>query len=151
VKILLDLNFVSLIAIISSVVLVLYPFVYFGLADHKAKSIAEDFEKIEFALRHFFYVEGFGIISPSSISIKTLVQRYYLSRDPGGDFSIFWIDPDPTGDGKVVAVVVYHGNVDPVTTVRVIRDALWFDEKEKKVEKNYDTGRKIAVIVEVSG
>ena len=146
----LDLNVISFMVMISSIALVLYPFVQFGIADHAAKVVSHEFEKVEFALRHFFYVEGFGIVSPSSVGIKTLVQRYYLSKDPGEDYSIFWMDPDPS-DGIVKAIIVYHGEIDPVAAMKVMKGLVWFDEKEKSVNRDYRRGRKVGVVVEVSG
>ena len=149
-KSILDLNVFSVIVIISSIALVLYPLVYMEIAEREAKIVKENFEKIEFALRHFFYNEGFEVITPSKVGIDTLVQRYYLSRYPGGDYSILWIDPDPS-DGKIEAAIVYGGKIDPVAALKVIKDPMWFDPKEKKLYEDYREGRQVAVIVEVSG
>ena len=149
-KSVLDLNVFSVIVIISSIALVLYPLVYMEIAEERAKVVRENLERIEFALRHFFYNEGFEVISPSKVGVDTLVQRYYLSKYPGDEYSILWIDPDPS-DGKIKAAIVYRGEIDPVAALKVIKNPMWFDPKEKRFYEDYDEGRKVAVLVEVGG
>jgi hypothetical protein len=144
----LDLNVLSLILIISSIILALYPLFYMGVSEIAAKHVEKSFKTIEFALRHFFYNEGFELIPPEEINIETLVQRYYLSKNPGGEYSILWLDSDAS-DKKVSAAVICLKNIDPVAAAKVIKNVLWFDKSDGKLHKDYKDGRLVTLVVEV--
>ena len=146
----LDLNLLSILVIISSIILALYPLIYTWVSGMDVSRIAKKFGSVEFALRQFFYSEGFGLIPTSSIKISTLVDRYYLKESPGKDFSLLWIDSDPS-DGDVKAAIVYFGKVDPVVAVEKIRSIYWYDPRDGGIYMDYRDGRKMTVIVEVKG
>jgi len=145
-----DLNIFSIIVMITSIVLVLYPLAYMWMARGKAQEVAENFKTIEFALRHFFYNEGFGVVSPSKVGVDTLYQRYYLKKKPKDYYYIIWVDPDPS-DGRIEAAVVYRGKLDPVAAVESIKGLVWLDEEEGKLYQDYRDWRQPAVVVEVVG
>ena len=145
-----DLNLFSILVIISSIILALYPLIYTGICETEVSSVVRKFENVDFALKQFFYSEGFESIPPSSIDISTLVKRYYLKESPGKDYSLFWIDPDPS-DGIVKAAIVYFGDVDPVVAAKKVRSIYWYDPKDGEIYVDYRDGRKMTVIVEVKG
>ncbi|GEM_PF-6255923 len=146
----LDLNFLSILVIISSIILALYPLIYTWISGMEISKILKRFESVEFALRHFFYTEGFGLIPTSSIKISTLVDRYYLKESPGRDFSLLWIDSDPS-DGNVKAAIIYLGKVDPVVAAEKIQSVYWYDPTDGGIYMDYRDERKMTVIVEVTG
>ena len=145
-----DLNILSILVIISSIILALYPLIYTWTSGMEISGVVRNFKNVEFALKQFFYTEGFGLIPTSKIKISTLVDRYYLKESPGKDFSVLWIDPDPS-DGMVKAAVVYFGKVDPVIAVEKIGRVYWYDPTDGGIYLDYREGRKISVIVEVTG
>ena len=145
-----DLNFLSILVIISSIILALYPLIYNWTNGMEISRIVGKFENVEFALKQFFYTEGFGLIPTLSIKISTLVNRYYLKESPGKDFSLLWIDSDPS-DGNVKAAIVYFGKVDPVVASEKIGKVYWYDQRDGGIYMDYREGRNITIIVEVKG
>ncbi len=143
-----DLNLLSILVIISSIILALYPLIYVGIGEMEISSVVKKFESVDFALKQFFYSEGFEAIPPSSISISTLVKRYYLKESPGKEYSLLWIDSDPS-DGIVKAAIVYFGKVDPVMAAKKVRSIYWYDPKDGEIYTDYREGRNMAIIVEV--
>ncbi len=145
----LDLNFFTVVVIISSIAVALYPVIHVGVSDLKISEISREVERIEFALEQFFYTEGFEIISPSEVRVKTLVQRYYLKEDPSDRYFILWIDPDPS-DGKISAAIVYEGKVDPVLVASKMKKITWYDPGDGRIHEDFRESREMAVLVEVT-
>ncbi len=144
----LDLNLLSFLVIISSIILALYPLIYTGIVEVEISSVVKKFENVDFALKQFFYSEGFEFISPSSVSISTLVRRYYLKGSPGKDYTLLWIDSDPS-DGNLKAAIIYLGRVDPIVAAKKVRSIYWYDPKDGGIYVDYREGRKMAIVVEV--
>ena len=113
-----------------------------------AEAVSKNFKKIEFSLNLFFYTEGFELTDPSKVDVKTLVDRYYLKKNPG-NYAIKWLDTDVEDDRRIVAVIYYVGHVDPVALKAVYPRVKWFDQKSGKLIGDYRKGLYPAVVVEV--
>ena len=145
-----DMRFLVATGLIFSIIIFIAPFVNRSLREGLAQKIERNFKSVEFALNLFFYTEGFEIMNPSSVGIKTLVERYYLRRSPGEFYKIVWLDSNVYDDNRILAVVYYSKKVDPVILEREYPRVKWFDPKRKSLLEDYDENRFAAIEVEVN-
>ena len=137
----------AIFLLFSAAILVWYFFSFYTDLE-VAKRVKADFEKISLALSNFFYSEDYESLDVGMVSLKILVDRYYLKEVDIKDYGLWWLDKDPS-DGVIKAAVFYEKRVDPVAIFRVMRDVLWYDPRTKEVYKDYRVWRRATKLVEV--